>query len=597
MALWDLALSAFQRVARPSDYQDVPNEGDAEFASGLTQYMHSMYPEWRALYSGAALTERLSTKGSATEAPLRWPTQIDLVGTYCRIYADMLWGRSQSGDDSKRLITIRLDPKVPKMKPHTAVASDVSEYLNLFWMTQGQVLRENGVIQQWAGGAIIKVSWNPWLPTSVYGISLETIQPETYYPIYDPTNYRNLIAVLLKFKVGVRVAMDKYNLTKDEIAKLATQGDTVEVTEYWDRNEYMVVVGRNGKGSGVIARYPDGTPMAGPNTIRNPVTGQGLIPVVYIPRYVDGSFYGKSLASLLSGVQGEYNKLLADLGDALNRASHPSGAVSDYHGAKGRHGGGITTVPVAKGGLIDFGITPPGMEPPKVHEFPGPEVPSITPNYASMLMSSADFMTGMTEAARGVSQGAEESGLAKAAAMLPTLNAIDAMRENWNTGLAQAAGLDTIIMAMWYSRPMLALVDFVPEIPVSAFRLNQWVDWRPILPRDKAAIIDEVVRLSTARSVSPQEWLRRLGDIEDLDEEYQRLILNLMLMAQIEAAVAGRELSVKFPAMAEGQQIANSPDALPEVSVKDPAALAFQANRQQNKAPANAQTNSKQGAS
>lgn len=555
----------------PSDYQDLPDESAMTYQDKSTQWVHSMYPTWRSLYDASILESRFNASGSGSNNPLRWPTQVDLIGTYCRTYADLLWGRAQSGDDSRSLVRIRVDDRVPGMKRHTAVAQRLAEDLNLFWQGQESVLRENGVIQQWAGGAIVKVTWTPNQPGAVFGISLETVQPENFYPVFDPLNYRRMIAAMIKFEVSPLVARAKYNLTDDEINSLTKGKDKLEVTEYWDAAQYKIVIGRKSDNKGIVGKWPDGSPMAGPNWIIDPVFKTGLIPIVYIPRYLDGGFYGLSLAKMLGGVQAEYNKMLADLGDALNRSSHPSGGLHDYHGAKRGTGAGTETVPVARGALIDLGITPPGMTAPGLVEFPGPDVPEVTTSkFADLLVSSADFMAGMTDAAKGAGGTAELSGVAAAAAMLPTLNTVDALRGNWNQGIASGpVTLSRIKMAMWYAKPTLAELGMVPVVKENQFKLQMFAEFRPVLPRDKAAIVDEVVRLATAKAVSPMEWLKRLGDIEDLGEEYQKLMLSLILMAQIEAASAGRELTVDLPQTSQGEPVATSPESMPEVNVRD----------------------------
>lgn len=582
-----------RELLNPSDYQDLPDESALSYQDNATQWVHSKYPKWRSLYDASILDSRFNASGTGSNNPLRWPTQVDLIGTYCRTYADLLWGRAQSGDDSRSLLRIRVDDRVPGMKRHTAVAQRLAEDLNLFWQSQESVLRENGVIQQWAGGAIVKVTWAYNQPGSVYGIALETVQPENYYPVFDPLNYRRVIAAMIKFEISPMVARSKYNLTNDEINSLTKGNDKLTVTEYWDAERYMIVVGRKGDSRGIVGKWPDGSPMSGANWIRDPIFNTGLIPIVYIPRYVDGGFYGLSLAKMLEGVQGEYNKMLADLGDALNRSSHPSGGLSDYHGAKRGTGAGTETVPVARGALIDLGITPPGMTAPALVEFPGPDVPEVTTSkFADLLVSSADFMAGMTDAAKGSGSTAELSGVAAAAAMLPTLNTVDALRGNWNQGIASGpVPMGRIMMAMWFNKPTLAELGQVPSIKENQFKLSQFCEFRPVLPRDKAAIVDEVVRLATAKAVSPMEWLKRLGDIEDLGEEYQKLMLSLILMAQIEAASAGRELTVDLPKTTQGEQVATSPESMPEVNVRD-------TNMQAQKPGSpNVQTNTKSGGS
>jgi hypothetical protein len=276
--------------------------------------------------------------------------------------------------------------------------------------------------------------------------------------------------------------------------------------------------------------------MKGPNPWKHPVFGYGLIPFQYIPRIRSGHFLGESLAYDLEGLLVEINKTLADYGDALSRGAHPSFGISDYSGPGKKQ----KIIYVPKSGALNMGNTTPGGSSPKVHEFPQPSVPPQTHEFTERLLSFSELVAGLTPAARGVSEG-QKSGLAIALEMLPTTNLIDWQRGHWTAGIAGRGALDHVISAMWYHKRKL---NWVPPVQEAMFDLNHELDYRPVVPRDRIEIIDEVVRLATARAVSPEEWLNRLGDIEDIDEEMTRLIEFLAFMSKIDAAVAGRSVEV-----------------------------------------------------
>ena len=570
--MWGLA------PLKEADYADLPGIGTSAYTptDDELSYVMGQYSEWRGLYDGTALQETLTTTSKQATAPLRYPVQVNLVKSYCILHAGMLFGRGRTGRDTERLLTLRANPNVPGRKPMTDAASRLSDILNYFWRSQNSVLRENALIQQWAGGCIIRVSWDPDDPQSVFGVRLDTIQPEHFWPVWSPTNFRKLISVAIRFSVLPEVAVQEYGLTHAQAKEFSENTGRVNVDEVWNQDMYIVLLGKDEKKDGVVGKWPDGTEMQGPNPWVHPLTKRGLIPFVYIPRLRDGHFFGLSLASDLKGLQTEFNKSLADYGDALGRASHPNAGISDYTGdgaTNTRTAGGSKVIAVPPGAIVNLGMTRAGGQSPKIQEFPKAEVPPSTETFIDKLTDSADFSAGLTAAAKGEAP-AGTSSTALAASMLPTINLVDWVRDMWTHGIALGGGIDEIAQVIWSTKPELARQGRVPRITPGMFMVSQEVDYRAMIPRDRLEIIDEVVRLATAKvPLSPRNLLARLGDIEDIDEELQLAIGWIMMMAEIEAAVAGRSITIDSPKETQGELPPDAPGAMPTVKVDPPPAV------------------------
>jgi len=534
-----------------SEYADARNPRSSKEPSLASQpelqwYMNR-YPTWRSLYDGTALEETISTtQDPNNDKPVyRWPVRFNLISSYCQLHAGMLWGHGRSGSDSNDLFHVRIDPHIPGgPRPLVELAPKLEDVLNFFWLKNAHVLRSSSVIQQWAGGCVIKVAWRPTDRRAVYGIVLEIIQPEHFFPIWNPVNYDELYAAKIKFTVSKAVALAKYNLTEKELDKFGDR-DKIPVEEYWDSREYYIKVGDTGEG-GAIARDDEGRPLRGPNPFIHPRTKTGVIPVHYIPRIRTGGFMGESLAYRLEGIQEEMNKTLADYGDALTRGAHPAMGISDYTGP----GTKKDIIAIPRHGALNMGITRAGGTQAKVHEFPLPQVPPQTGEFLERLHGMSEAVAGLTPAARGVNQG-RESGLAIALQMLPTTNLVDWERAHVTQSLAGAGGINDTLMAIWWSRRgrSTAVDSVLPSLGTSEsiFDLQQTIEYYPVIPRDRLDVINEVVQLSTNPSVAPQEWLKRLGDIDDLDEAWEDLKEYMMFVAEKEAAVAGRSIKVSEP--------------------------------------------------
>lgn len=530
-----------------SQYADVRAVGadpDLQRQPELAWYMKH-YPEWRALFDGTALEETVSeTTDPTASKPLRWPVQVNLVNSYCILHAGLLWGRGRTGAESDDIFTVRVGDKVPGMpgQPATEASAKLQDILQYFWSHQAHILRHNGAIQQWAGGCVLKVAWNPWSLSSVYGLTLETIQPEYFFPIWDPTNFTDLYAVKVKFGVSKEVAIAKYGVSADDLSNF-NNDDAIPVEEYWDRFAYHIILGkRHPEDRGIVARHPaTGEPMQGPNPWKHPTRGGGIIPIVYIPRIRTGHFLGDSLAYHLKGVQNELNKTLADYGDALTRGAHPAFGISDFNNPAAKRD---KVIEIPRHGALNLGDTRPGGTSPKVHNFPLPQVPTQTTEYVERLLAISESKASLTPAARGLSQG-QKSAVTIAMELLPTTNLLDWERAHWSNGIAGSGGLDEIAAVIWWNKK--GLYPLVPGIDVAMFGLPQVVDFRPVVPRDRLDVIDEVVRLATVSAVPPREWLKRLGDLEDIDETFEDLVAWLTFMAEKEAAVAGRAIEVSTP--------------------------------------------------
>lgn len=515
----------------------------------LDWYMER-YDRWHSLYDGSALEETIPTlEDSETDSPqdtYKWPVRFNLIKSYCRLYAGMLWGRARTGHEANDLFDIRIDPRSPSGQNAKAVAGQLQDNLTYFWSFFFHKLRPCAVIQQWAGGCILKAAWDPYSPTAIMGIKLETIQPQHFYPIWNPVNTDELIAVRVKFGVSKEVAREVYGLTKEEADEYAS-GNSIRVEEHWDRHRYYVRLGKGHKGDedgGIVGKTRAGpggewAPLEGENPYRHPM-GYGIIPYVYIPRLASGGFFGESLAHDLEGVQEELNKTLADYGDALVRGAHPAFGISDFNGPDRRE----KVIKIPRHGALNMGRTPASAKfAPKIHEFPAPKVPEQTTEFTDRLLSLSEMGAGLTPAARGAS--GVGSGVARALEMLPTTNLIDWQRSHWTQGLTGKGGLNEIISTIWWNKGAL-LLGF-PQLNPVAIMLKQSVEYRPVVPRERTEVIDEVVRLTTADAISPWEAIRRLGDVEDIDSEVARLAYWIGYVASIEAAVAGRPIQIARP--------------------------------------------------
>lgn len=523
------------------DPQAKPQDGVAE--------RMAKYPSWRGMFSGSHVNQELEGVPSTDNQPnYRWPSRVNLFYTYGMIHAAWMWGRGETSKEADDLFDLALDRKIPGLggPEMTSSVPTYQEALEYWWSHFQHILRPAAATQMWAGGAFLKVSWNPFHPASVYGCLLEMVDPEFVYPIWDPINFDTLLSVKIVFYVGPAVAIEKYGITERQLRDIV-RNDQVRVEEYWSRQQYWIRLGPDG--GQVVARQPTiagqpGEPYQGRNPWINPYTQQAVVPVVYIPRVRTQGFFGDSLMENLEGPVEEMNKALSDIGDALNESTHTNGAVADNHAA-GTRGNQQTSFSIPRGELMNLGLTPAGLQQGRIYEFEGGQIPAGGMEYVKQFQTITEQVAMLMPGAKG--QSSADTGFGAAMEMLPTLYHTDWMRSHWSHGIGGRGQICQILGVMWFVKgqqnaggTFLVPQGITPRTLMVRIRTN----FRAMIPRDRVATVQEITALAVNKVLPPRELLKRLGDVENIDETLGELIHWIMWLAAWDAAVAGRPVDV-----------------------------------------------------
>lgn len=524
---------------------------------------NGLYAEWRGKFCGTYTAQTLpNAAGGGGKKSYRWPTRANLYKTYCLLHSTALWGRAEGSRDSN-LFELEIDPKVPGLSGRDLVsaAPAFKEALDYWWTYNRHNLRFASITQQWAGGCILKLSWNPGHPSAVYGVVLEVIEPENFIPVWDPINFDVLYAAKIAFHVPSYVAVEKYGLTRSLARELA-RSDMILVTETWTREEFSILLG---EGRDQRPAMLDGKPWTGPNPWVSPVTRKALIPVWYIPRLRTDSFYGDSLVADMGGAVDELNKALSDIGDALNEATHISGVVADNHAA-GARTQQAQAIPLPQGEILNLGITPTGGTQGRYWPVQAPDVPQITTHYVDRLNTMLDTLAFVTPSLRGESSGAA-SGFAVSLSMLPTLYLLDVMRDGWTNAIVGRGGINECLGTMWLQKQGLSELGIVPgRITERVLLARQGIKMRHMVPRDRLQTIQEIAQLAANKILPPGELMRRLGDIENVDETVGELREHLVWLSFWDAAVAGHGLKLQKKGLQLNEASERQPLPLPEIA-------------------------------
>jgi len=462
-------------IAAIPDYSDLGSSSNVTKDTWEAQL--SRYSTYEYYYSGDVFDEAVDDAEIANP-PSLYPVGINIVKMLTQSLADAtfgewdtlpVWFTGRKGLEENK-DTIEACKELDRILFHSNTESNFLE-MELHRMLYGSSvlaimpdLRSKGV---------------KWIP----------IKPTTFFPVFHPHDKNLLLQATILTNITREQAKAIYNYD--------TKKDEVLFEEYWDLKEHYVKLDRELK----IKRY----------TGRNPY---GVVPFVYIPRMRSISVYGDSIADDVIPVQDEINMRIADIGEAVNLNAHPTRWGKNLPKA-------FTTrnYPIGSDVLWELGRSF-GEHQPEVGmlEVKNP-IPKGSQEHIKWLYDWVRTSSFAPPIAFGEdSGGGQRSGITLEIRMLPLIKAVRKHRAYLRTGLRGAAYITgKILQQKGWSRPRV--VKCLLDGDVEA-------DFSEILPRDRAGLVDEVVkRLSTTPpSISLSSALKVLSSDASEEKRIQKMI-------------------------------------------------------------------------
>lgn len=441
-----------------------------------------------------------------------YPLKVNpIIGT-CLKHAYMLFGEPQ--DDGRPMVYPKLSTQDESQKELVGQA----EYaLNKVWSQSGgrALLIEGGVLSQIYGGAIIKINWDGRVqdPNNPYaGATLENIPAPNFYGIpYPGQPYRMREAWIIKKVSRSQAKGLGYPVNQNTTEKYW-------MVEHWTENRYTQKI----NGDYLVLETSKGKrPLAGANQF-------GAVPIVYIPHLRVGTFFGINTFDHLLGLIKEINLRYADYGDAVNDDSHSNIAMRNVTGTPELKpiGGGIQ--------VIDLGssrdITGNEKEPDLFEVSETAKASTAMESLTEVLYDQYRRDAAHPAVADGEDEGSQRSGLTIAMRFWPMTSHVGTERYFWTPGLNRINKLILKILAEKRKG----------EITKEHLKLDIKQKWAPMLPRDREAQVQEWVNRASANIGSLDTLLEQTGDIEDIEEEKEKILDWLKRVAEIEAEVNAR---------------------------------------------------------
>src|SRR3990172_4720625 len=428
---------------------------------------------WWQWLSGEAL-DVLNRNGKLSKDnsyPLMYPLKINPIKPAAMLHNYALWG--EVPDTSDPMVKTVLEKK---------------EGLNtdLVDKTLAQVFYENhmrdldmdmGLQSQFLGGVVYKVTWDPDDGDLPLGVRIEYIDVREFWCEWSGSNHWSLTKAWIKRDISAEEAKT-YGV---DIGK-----GTGIYLESWTRSERHITI--NGKD----ALHPKTQrPLSEPHDL-------GFVPFIYIPHLRAGNFWGISLVPDMIGLAEELNSRKADQGDALRKGVHRK--------PWGRNiPNGHPTIETLSDGQewINAGKSIGQQPEPQMDTLDAPDIPESSQKFTENLLDLLRIAGFTPSIAYGEEEGSQRSGQTLYSRMWPTLAHVRHERGWWTEGKKQLAEYVLRILA---ARKMGDIVQ-------AHLGQRKRQIWSPMVPVDRAALVDELVQRMSSDMTWPEHALGLLGDV------------------------------------------------------------------------------------
>ena len=425
--------------------------------------------ERKRYFTGRIFEEKVPLDtGIEEEYPELYPVGVNLVKMLATAQADSEFGE---WDDMVLSFEPSEDEDVTKAdKSASTLANKIlrnSKVNTLLW--------EVALDRQIYGGAPIKIS--PDIANPGF-IKWTRVPLDSFFPVWDPEDPDVLLEVYIVYKMTREQAKMKYGYDGGTTKEWILRVDHYTLSHFESKLEGVI-----------LPEY----------TMRNP---WGVIPFEYIPRVRSTHWWGDSLTEDLTRVQDELNLRLADLGEAVNYNTHPT-----RWGINLKRAFNSKNYPIGSNYLWDLGKHFKDQPAPEVGilEAQNP-IPSGTFDYIKFLYDWGRTSVMAPPIVFGEEEGGQRSGTTLEIRMWPMIKAVRRSRSYLGDGVKRAMMKSALILKQKklgseYALERLVRQELDPVFP-------------PIMPRDQAKIVDEIVKrmVTVPPSISLETAVKKLGD-------------------------------------------------------------------------------------
>lgn len=445
-------------------------------------------------YTGRAwLEEENGAQSEGGGTVLKYPLRVNPFSSFAQKHAFVIIGEVPDTDDA--LVRTEVSPAYnfegkEVSQEDRDFAQNIERLVNHAWSeNHGRALQaEAALLTAFLGGVFFKVTYDPLDALKAVPVRIEMLIPDFVLPVWDTQDYYNLLEVYVTYRIPGVEAKSKYGVDVESLH--------CYYVEHWTKD--------------MVSIYIDGTPITYNGVhYKNYKHGYGFVPFVYLPRLRAGGFYGRGFLQDILGLSEEFNARLADTGDAISETVHRDRYVSNMTSGSPRK------IDIGNGReLIDLGTAPPGGDAPEITTDDPPSMSEGLVKFPETLWKQLLRSADLSDIVFGEDEGSQRSALTLAFRMWPMTSLARQTRIFWTEGLNVIARMVLTICAI---KSKLG----VPRNVLSRIRTAQ--NWAPMIPRDREQEVNETVLMFSAKMISLENALTRIGDVKDIPEEIERV--------------------------------------------------------------------------
>jgi hypothetical protein len=315
---------------------------------------------------------------------------------------------------------------------------------------------------------------------------------------------------------------DRWNLLEARIGRMIDKYEAMEVygigditgekalyLEIWKRNSVEVTV--------------DGRPATIERAgVRYPLSADheyGFVPVVYIPHEMVGQFYGVPIVHQIGNLLKELNGRAADVGDAVRNSIERMYILSNSNVED------LKIKNMADGiKVLATGREMAGTQAKSIQHVAAPGLPVGTMEYLEFVRDAIWHGSSTPAVAYGEDEGSQRSALTLAFRMWPLTSHVRAERSLWTEALRVMSSMALQILLKKQTGEYGDLTEGTPW-KVAKDHLGHIIkmNWAPMIPRDRESEVNQLILRHQDEQLSTHTALEFMDDIEDLDQELERI--------------------------------------------------------------------------
>lgn len=492
----------FNRLVMPSETTPFNLSRLADFPfsdwSSMQEY-YGVYIDW---FAGKPLNEQIvDTKtGQAVD---RFPIKLNPIPGTCEKHAAVLLGNTLESVREGGLPVQFIPTSEKSPERAEVIAQAIGKAFD--YAGGGAMFVDAGITSQYMGGCVWRVRFEA--ENEDYPVQVEYVDPVEFFGIPKGNNHWELHEAWFVREINLQDAVARgYTWNKMD--------DRFYYVEHWTATRVKIYINED--------------------VLQDEENVFGLVPFVYIPHIRVRGFIGRSLITdTVKGIIKEWNLRFADVGDAVADDSHSILASKGVRGnlQETRLSDGRKVIHLGSKSGIGTNETDPDLIAVNTKSTSEPMV-----KYNQMLEGQYRKESKHPAVADGEDEGSQRSAATLTVRMWPLISHVELERINWTIGLTKLA---KIILMVYANKGIDGITADMVKIPLT-------IKWSTALPRDREALINELVMRKKNGMSSLRHILEMLGDIVDIDKELE------MIAKEVEEAQASEMKLMEASAAAKG---------------------------------------------